>query len=171
MTTIAWGQMNSPVGWLTLALNQHGLCRLEFSKQTDFHLWFQRWFPDVTLERNDQALLPYVQQLEEYFSSQRRQFDLPLDLHGTDFQKSVWHHMQTIPYGETWSYKELATAIGNPKAVRAVGGANNKNPVAIIVPCHRVIGANGSMVGFGGGLPVKEKLLQLEGYLSNNLLA
>lgn len=102
------------------------------------------------------------EQLAEYFDGKRRKFDLPISLYGTDFQKKVWNVLCTIPYGETLSYGEVAARIGNPKASRAVGGANNKNPIMIIVPCHRVIGADGSLVGFGCGLPAKEYLLDLE---------
>ncbi|MCH5249925.1 MAG: methylated-DNA--[protein]-cysteine S-methyltransferase [Lachnospiraceae bacterium] len=101
-------------------------------------------------------------QLKEYFAGKRREFDLPISLHGTDFRKKVWNVLRSIPYGETLSYGEVAAQIGNPKASRAVGGANNKNPVMIIVPCHRVIGADGSLTGFGGGLPAKEYLLAME---------
>jgi len=101
--------------------------------------------------------------LAEYFDGKRRRFDLPVDLYGTPFQLRVWRELKKIPYGEVRSYKELARAIGSPKAVRAVGGANNKNPVPILVPCHRVIGSNGSLVGYGGGLSIKEYLLKLEG--------
>jgi len=101
-------------------------------------------------------------QLEEYFAGKRKVFSLPLALNGTEFQKSVWRALQTIPYGETRSYKEIAVLTGSPKAYRAVGLANNRNPIAIIVPCHRVIGSNGDLVGFGGGLPLKKQLLDLE---------
>lgn len=101
-------------------------------------------------------------QLGEYFSGKRTEFDLPLSLEGTEFQKSAWNALETIPYGETRSYKDIAVQIGNPKAVRAVGMANNRNPIPIIVPCHRVVGANGSLVGYGGGLPMKQHLLDLE---------
>jgi len=101
-------------------------------------------------------------QLDEYYAKKRTKFDLPLSLHGTEFQKSVWKALQTVKYGETASYKDIAVKIGNPKAVRAVGMANNKNPVSIVVPCHRIIGSNGSLVGYGGGLPMKEYLLDLE---------
>lgn len=101
-------------------------------------------------------------QLQEYFDGKRKGFNLPILLRGTEFRKKVWQGLCTIPYGETRSYKELAELVGNPKAVRAVGGANNKNPIMIIVPCHRVIGADGSLVGFGGGLEVKKYLLELE---------
>ena len=101
-------------------------------------------------------------QLEEYFRGQRQQFDVPIALEGTVFQHKVWEALQTIPYGKTCSYKEIAERIGKPNACRAVGGANNKNPILIIVPCHRVIGANGDLVGFGEGLDVKSYLLELE---------
>ena len=101
-------------------------------------------------------------QLEEYLSGSRKQFDLPLNLIGTEFQKKVWDILQTIPYGEHWSYKQVAIALGKPTAARAVGMANNKNPIPIIVPCHRVIGANGNLVGYAGGLVIKEQLLNLE---------
>lgn len=101
-------------------------------------------------------------QLSEYFDGKRMEFTLPLSLHGTDFQISVWKALQTIPAGETRSYKDIAAMIGNPKASRAVGMANNRNPIAIIIPCHRVIGQNGSLIGYAGGLPVKQYLLELE---------
>ncbi len=101
-------------------------------------------------------------QLEEYFAGRRREFDLPLAPGGTDFMRAVWNALLTIPYGQTRSYKEIAECVGNVRACRAVGGANNKNPIPIFIPCHRVIGANGQLVGFGGGLDMKEGLLALE---------
>lgn len=101
-------------------------------------------------------------ELLEYFEGQRKTFDLPIELEGTVFQVKVWEALQTIPYGTTCCYADIAKKIGNPKAVRAVGGANNKNHIIILVPCHRVIGKDGSLVGFGGGLPVKQFLLDLE---------
>ena len=104
-------------------------------------------------------------QLSEYLRGERRQFDLPLNPRGTVFQKQVWETLLEIPYGETRSYKQIAEAIGNPKAVRAVGMANNRNPLLIVVPCHRVIGANGKLVGYGAGLDKKEYLIRLEGSL------
>lgn len=105
-------------------------------------------------------------QLTEYFLGKRKSFTFPIEMQGTDFQKRVWRALCDIPYGETRSYKDIAIAIGNPKACRAVGMANNKNPIAIVVPCHRVIGANGSLVGYAGGLEMKTALLELE---KNNL--
>lgn len=104
-------------------------------------------------------------QLREYFAGERRAFDLPLDAAGTDFQRSVWRALCAIPYGETRSYRELAEAIGNPSAVRAVARANGANPLSIVVPCHRVIGADGTLTGYAGGLEMKARLLALEGAL------
>lgn len=107
-------------------------------------------------------LMEAARQLEEFFNRERRDFDLPISPSGTDFQMKVWKELCNIPYGETISYGELARRIGNPNASRAVGLANGANPISIIVPCHRVIGANGKLTGYGGGLPRKEKLLALE---------
>lgn len=101
-------------------------------------------------------------QLSEYFAGKRDSFDIPIKTQGTDFQEKVWNALKQIPYGETRSYKDIAIAIGKPKAMRAVGMANNRNPIMIVIPCHRVIGANGQLIGYGGGLDVKEKLLTLE---------
>jgi O-6-methylguanine DNA methyltransferase len=104
-----------------------------------------------------------VRQLRAYFAGQLRQFDLPLNMRGTDFQLRVWRELESIPYGETRSYSQIAAAIKAPQAVRAVGAANGANPIPIIVPCHRVIGSSGKLVGYGGGLPLKKRLLALEG--------
>ena len=101
-------------------------------------------------------------QINEYFNGDRKNFELPISPSGTEFQKSVWNALQEIPYGETRSYKEIAIVIGNEKACRAVGMANNKNPISIIIPCHRVIGTNGKLVGYAGGLKVKDYLLSME---------
>lgn len=113
-------------------------------------------------ERETELLKKAYQQLTEYFAGERKRFDLPVHLEGTKFQQKVWEALKTIPYGETRTYGEIARQIGNAKASRAVGGANHNNPVMIVVPCHRVIGADGSLVGFGGGLDMKEYLLELE---------
>jgi methylated-DNA-[protein]-cysteine S-methyltransferase len=104
-------------------------------------------------------------ELREYFAGRRRQFNVPVAPAGTAFQLEVWAALTTIPYGTTWSYAHLARAIGHPQAVRAVGAANGANPIGIIIPCHRVIGSDGSLTGFGGGLPLKRRLLELEGAL------
>jgi methylated-DNA-[protein]-cysteine S-methyltransferase len=103
-----------------------------------------------------------IRQLREYFAGRRNEFELPLAPEGTEFQRTVWNRLREIPYGETISYGELAKRVGNPKASRAVGAANGQNPIPIVIPCHRVIGSNGKLTGFGGGLPVKEALLALE---------
>lgn len=124
---------------------------------------------DDIVYRETEVLLSAKKQLEEYFAGIRKNFDLPLKPKGTPFQLLVWEQLKQIPYGETRSYGEIAKAIGNPKASRAVGGANNKNPIGIIVPCHRVIGANGKLVGYAGGLDMKEKLLMLEKATVQNL--
>lgn len=113
-------------------------------------------------EEMSELLSNTVGQLNEYFAGTRKKFSIPLDMRGTEFQKRVWNALLEIPYGETWSYKQLAEFINNPKAVRAVGGANHNNPIMIIVPCHRVIGSNGSLTGYAGGLDMKEHLLNLE---------
>ena len=121
--------------------------------------------------RNDRnpLLLEAARQLRAYFAGQLREFQLPLDVEGTDFQKRVWGQVAAIPYGETRSYLQISTAIGSPRAVRAVGAANGANPGPIVVPCHRVIGAKGKLVGYGGGLPLKQRLLELEGCTTMSL--
>lgn len=113
-------------------------------------------------DRRHQVLLEAERQLQAYFAGELRQFDLPLEPEGTPFQQRVWKQLLTIPYGETRSYMEIARQIGAPAAVRAVGAANGANPLPIVVPCHRVIGASGKLVGYGGGLPLKQRLLALE---------
>ena len=119
---------------------------------------------DARWEEADHPLLdPLATQLDEYFAGARRDFDLPLAPEGTDFQRTVWHALARIPYGDTTSYAQLADTIGHPSAVRAVGAANGRNPIPIVQPCHRVIGADGALTGFGGGLPTKRFLLELEG--------
>ena len=112
--------------------------------------------------RSDELTSKAAAELKEYFSGKRRHFDLPLRPQGTTFQRSVWKALSEIPYGETRSYKQIAQAVGNPKACRAVGLANNKNPIWILIPCHRVIGSNGELTGYGGGLDMKKNLLESE---------
>jgi O-6-methylguanine DNA methyltransferase len=121
--------------------------------------------PPAGGERNDanRVTVEAARQLRAYFAGQLRRFDLPLDMQGTPFQLRVWHELERIPYGETRSYRQIAAAVGAPRAVRAVGAANGANPIPIVVPCHRVIGASGKLVGYGGGLPLKKRLLELEG--------
>jgi O-6-methylguanine DNA methyltransferase len=144
--------VKSPIGLLTLVSGAQGLQEIRFGRLQP---------PGVALDASSNA--PAVAQLNEYFAGRRREFDLRLDLRGTDFQRSVWRALLDIPYGETRSYGEVARAIGKPKAARAVGMANHENPVSIVVPCHRVIGHDGRLVGYGGGLDAKTALLKLEG--------
>jgi methylated-DNA-[protein]-cysteine S-methyltransferase len=117
------------------------------------------------------SMSAYVTELEEYLAGKRREFSFPLDPRGTDFQLACWRALLAIPYGETRSYADIARAVGKPNAFRAVGMANNRNPIAIVVPCHRVIASNGTLCGYGGGLDVKRKLLELEGALTGTLAA
>jgi methylated-DNA-[protein]-cysteine S-methyltransferase len=127
------------------------------------HLFFrQEKAPDDAVEKWTPFLREVAKEIKEYLTGKRKKFDIPLKLYGTDFQLSVWNALLTIPYGETRSYRDIAKQIGNVKACRAVGMANHRNPIAIIVPCHRVIGADGSLTGFGGGLKLKQQLLDLE---------
>ncbi|MBX7275625.1 methylated-DNA--[protein]-cysteine S-methyltransferase [Pseudomonas sp. M5A4_2d] len=151
--------MPSPVGQLTLVARDGKLNAI---------LWEKERANRVRLgelrEANDSSvLLAAEQQLKEYFAGTRHQFELELDFTGTEFQKQVWQALLTIPFGETRSYSQIAQQIGNPKAVRAVGAANGRNPISIIAPCHRVIGASGGLTGFAGGLEAKQYLLALEG--------
>ena len=152
--------IDSPVGPLLLASDADGLRLIEFHAP---RYAMQR---DADWREGDSAVLRITRaQLDEYFAGKRRDFDLPLAPRGTDFQRNVWQTLATIPYGATISYAQLATRVGKPTAMRAVGAANGRNPLPIVLPCHRVIGADGSLTGFGGGLPTKEFLLKLEGAL------
>lgn len=163
---LVYDEIHSPIGTLTLVASPCGLCHIEFGSFKDreaFLLkWAGRYYPEHRLQYSSASLAEAAGQLAEYFAGIRQSFELTLDMQGTDFQLKVWGALQEIPYGQTLSYKAIAEMIGQPRAVRAVGGANNKNPLPIIVPCHRVIGSGGAMVGYGGGLPIKESLLKLE---------
>ena len=152
--SIYYTTVPSPVGTLRLTATERGLSRLHIGDRVPDPE--PGWTP---------ASAPFTEvtaQLEQYFRGERREFRLPLDLQGTAFELSVWNALSEIPYGTTISYGELARRLGKPGASRAVGAANGRNPVAIIVPCHRVVGSNGSLTGYGGGLPVKRALLDHE---------
>ncbi|NOV02849.1 methylated-DNA--[protein]-cysteine S-methyltransferase [Paenibacillus planticolens] len=160
-------EVAAPIGALVLVTTSKGLCRVAFGtmaqNQEGLLEWAARWFGKMTrLQEDVSSLAPVVAQLEEYFRGERLVFDGELDLQGTEFQKKVWTALLSVPYGETASYKHIAEAIQSPKAVRAVGGANNKNPVPVIIPCHRIIGASGDLIGYAGGLNIKTSLLDLE---------
>lgn len=148
--------LDSPIGPLLIAGDQKGLRYLLFCGGRDLAKPRPEWEPDYG------NLKEPVRQLAAYFVGKLRHFEVAVAPEGTVFQRAVWDELQRIPYGETISYGELAHRLGNPKAVRAVGLANGSNPISIVIPCHRVIGSNGSLVGYGGGLPVKQALLALE---------
>ena len=141
---------HSPVGELAISFEDGAVTAL------------QRATEPVTVSAATDLTAEVFRQLDEYFAGMRRDFDFPIRLHGTPFQEKVWAALRTIPYGETRSYGDIAAAIGKPKACRAVGMANHRNPICIVVPCHRVIGAGGALVGYGGGLDMKKGLLELE---------
>jgi methylated-DNA-[protein]-cysteine S-methyltransferase len=143
----------SPVGKLLLAGDSDGLQHIQFESNIVVE---KHW------QQSKVAFTSVIQQLDEYFAKQRQQFELKLNPQGTDFQKQVWCQLQKIPFGQTKYYAEIAAEINSPKAARAIGMANNKNPIPIIIPCHRVIGKNGSLTGFAGGLDIKQQLLGLE---------
>lgn len=168
----------SAIGPLFLAASDQGLVALEFDarlpgQQTirpnprDLRAESDR----IRFEDSAKKLSRYTRELEQYFDGKRREFSFPLDLRGTEFQLACWHALLAIPYGETRSYADIARVVGRPQGFRAVGLANNRNPVAIVVPCHRVIASDGTLCGYGGGLDIKRKLLELEGALTACLAA
>lgn len=184
--------VTSPVGPLFLAASGQGLVALEFDARLPGQQTIRSNPRDLRSERgseserstgdrarnkailfeeSDRAVRPYARELEEYFAGQRREFSFPLDLRGTEFQLACWRALLQIPYGETRTYADIARTVGKPAGFRAVGMANNRNPVAIVVPCHRVIASDGTLCGYGGGLDVKRKLLELEGALTGILAA
>ena len=151
--------IDSPVGRLTLVASDDGLAAILWENEDPVRVRLNI----VGEDDSHPVLLKAERQLREYFARKRKVFDLKLDAIGTDFQKKVWRALLTIPFGETRSYADIARQIGSPKAVRAVGAANGRNPISIVAPCHRVIGTNGTLTGFAGGLEVKAYLLRLEG--------
>ena len=156
-----WRMPSSPVGPLLLAVSARGLALLEFDRgplpHQNGHFAAAEWKEAVS------KLRPYIHELEEYFAGRLREFSFELDLRGTDFQRRCWQALLSIPYGETRTYADIARAVGQPRGFRAVGMANHDNPVAIVVPCHRVIASDRTLGGYGGGLPAKRWLLELEG--------
>lgn len=155
---LSYIEMDSPVGRLKLVAHDQALVAVLWENENPKRVRLA----ELMEQPQHPILLATQQQLNEYFAGNRQQFNLPLDFEGTEFQQKVWQALLSIPFGETRSYKQIAEQIGNVKAVRAVGAANGKNPISIIAPCHRVVGANGKLVGFAGGLDNKEILLQLE---------
>ena len=182
METLHITYMNSAIGPLFLAASSHGLVALEFDARLagqrsirpnprDLRREKEQEPKGFRFEDSPRPMRLYVSQLEEYFAGKRREFKFPLDLRGTDFQLACWRALLAIPFGETRTYADIARSIGKPNAFRAVGMANHHNPIAIVVPCHRVIASDGTLCGYGGGLDVKRKLLELEGALTGVLAA
>lgn len=162
--SIVYTKLDTPVGAMFVASQESGLCGLQFGKDAETFLltYLSRTYPGAHIVRDDGANGEVVNQLQEYFSGNRRDFDLKLSPAGTPFQQKVWQFLTTIPFGKTVSYADVAAGVGNPKASRAVGGANGKNPIAVIIPCHRVIAADGTLGGYAGGLQYKRTLLNHE---------
>ena len=166
METLHYTRMDSLAGPLLVGVSSKGLTVLEFDRG--------HWPANpknVRWEESKAATRVYIEQLREYFDGHRREFTFPVDLRGTEFQMRCWRALLQIPYGETRTYADIAQAVGTPQGFRAVGMANNRNPVAIVVPCHRVIASDGTLCGYGGGLDIKRKLLELEGALTPVLAA
>jgi O-6-methylguanine DNA methyltransferase len=164
MEIVHTAQFDSPIGSLRVASTQHGLAYVElpFASGRGLRGWLRRCVADARCADGFAPNRLAIGQLLEYLEGKRVRFELPLDLRGTPFQRAVWEALQEIPYGETRSYAEIARRVGQPNAVRAVGAANGANPVALIVPCHRVIASDGKLGGYGGGLALKGKLLAME---------
>lgn len=152
LTTYTGSCYDTLLGEISIVEGEGAICRIKFGAMPKKNVIEQK------SELTDQA----AAELEEYFKGQRKTFDFPVRAEGTDFQKLIWNELMKIPYGETRTYKDIAIAIGNEKSVRAVGMANHKNPLMVVVPCHRVLGTNGSLTGYAGGLAKKERLLEIE---------
>ena len=168
---VTYDLTDSPIGTLLLATTERGLCRISFDPQPDREAeWLAQTF-GVRVLRAAKTVEPVRRQLDEYFEGTRTQFELPVDLrHSAPFSREILKRLARVPHGETTTYGALARAAGRPQAARAVGTVMNRNPIPIVLPCHRVVGANGSLVGYAGGLDRKELLLKLEGALGNTLL-
>jgi O-6-methylguanine DNA methyltransferase len=178
LETLQSATVESSVGPLFLAVSVRGLVALEFDQRLPGQQTIRPNPRDLRVEPNgirfsesEEAVQPFVRELHEYFQGKRRDFSFPLDLRGTEFQVACWRALLAIPYGETRTYADIARSVGRPQGFRAVGMANNRNPIAIVVPCHRVIASDGTLCGYGGGLDIKRKLLELEGALSGMFAA
>ena len=163
MERVYWDEVKVEHGAILIAWTNRGLCYVGSFIETfeHFHNWQEKYIPGVEVVRNKEKS-EFCNQILQYFNGERSQFTLPLDLKGTVFQISVWQQLLNIPFGETVAYSYIAEKINNPKAVRAVGRAIGQNPLTIVIPCHRVIGKNGNLTGFRGGLEMKKVLLSLE---------
>jgi O-6-methylguanine DNA methyltransferase len=161
--TVWWSEVESRFGTFGVASTSRGLLTMLLPRENLNHqAIIRKLSPEVVIVQDDGHNAEAVQQLREYLAGERQEWDLTLDMRGTPFQVAVWKAVYDVPYGQTVSYGEIARKIGNPAAVRAVGAANGANPLPPVVPCHRIIGSNGKLTGYGGGLPLKQKLLDLE---------
>jgi O-6-methylguanine DNA methyltransferase len=164
---VTLGRLDTPLGAFGAAFSPTGIGRLTFPAEplATCEAWTARWMPEARRIEDPRRLRQLAEELTAYFEGDLRKFDVPVDLRGTPFQVQVWRALLDIQYGEVRSYAAVATEIRRPSAVRAVGAANGSNPVPIVVPCHRVIGSGGTLTGYGGGLDLKRRLLELEGSL------
>jgi len=164
--TVSVSILTSPFGQVGVVLTQAGVGRVALPPEPEQACadWVRRWFPDVRRLGGDPRLAQVADELLAYLAGRLKQFTVPLDLRGTPFQLEVWRAVQAIPFGEVRTYAQVATAIGRPSACRAVGAANGANPTPILIPCHRVIGSDGALTGYVGGIPLKKRLLELEGH-------
>jgi len=163
--TIYYKQLQTPIGPMIACSGDKGICLLEFYEEGGLERKIasvEKWLKGVLIKETTPYLEQAEKELQQYFAGERKVFEVPLQLHGTDFQKQVWQALQTIPYGVTRSYMQQTLSFTVAESIRAVANANGKNPIAIIVPCHRVIGSNGSLTGYAGGLWRKKYLLELE---------
>jgi O-6-methylguanine DNA methyltransferase len=167
MLSLFYSRIDSPVGSLVIGVSDQGLAIIEFDRG---ELPKNRLAQSAHWQESPARTELVVHELREYFDGKRREFAVPLDLHGTDFQKKCWKALLKIPYGKTRTYADIARAVGSPQGFRAVGMANHDNPIPIVVPCHRVLASDGTLGGYGGGLDVKRKLLELEGALQPKLI-
>ena len=165
MDKVYYSIFGSSLGVIRIASTEKGVCKIALPKESeeDFSRWLEAHFGPQNVIEDRSKNEAVLAELESYLAGELREFQSPLDLRGTEFQMKVWQELRAIPYGTTCSYRDIAERIGHPRAYRAVGAANRANPIPIIVPCHRVIGRDGSLTGYGGGLTMKERLLRLEG--------
>jgi O-6-methylguanine DNA methyltransferase len=163
-TTVSYASLQTPIGSLGLFSAGHGLLKLALPNEprSDAEAYVRRVLGSITIVEDEAAHEQALAELTTYFAGECRAFTVPLDPRGTIFQRLVWDAVAAVPYGETRSYQDIARAIGRPAAVRAVGAANGANPLPLIIPCHRIIGSNGSLTGYGGGIEIKRRLLALE---------
>lgn len=163
---VYYDELLTPIGTLTLCATDEGLCHIDFGafhvREAHLQQWARTWIGEYRYEKNEEKLSAAAKQLREYFAGERKTFDLQLERYGTAFQLQVWQVLSDISYGEALTHQEVAEKIGRPKAVRAVLDAISKNPIPIVIPCHRMSGKDGTLVGYVGGLQTKEQLLTLE---------